>query len=168
MKRTSAPKNHEHKRFYLRHAVPVAVWLVAVTSVIWLFQARAKRFEIVGIARGRILQVSPTTTGRIRDIPVEVYQTVRTGQTLAVVDTILDNEQGEEAKLRADLASVTAEIEHLAAQLVPTQEQMQAAMADQQNSRVLDQRRFATDIEDTHLRILGIAGDDCLRSDFAE
>ncbi len=154
MKRTAAPKNHEHKRFYLRHAVPVTVWLVAVIGVVVLFYQRAQRFQIVGIARGRIFQVSPTSTGRIKEIPVELYDPVRTGQTLAVVDTILDNEQGEEAKLRAELAGVTAEIEHLAAQLIPTQEKMQAENADIQNSRAGDLRQFTTDVESAHLRIL--------------
>lgn len=156
MKKKAAPKNHEQKRYYLRHAVPVMVWLVALTSVVWLFYQRAQRFEMIGIARGRILQVAPTSTGRIKDIAVDVYQTVRTGQTLAVVDTILDNEQGEEAKLRADLAGVTAEIEHLAAQLVPTQERMQAETIGLQNSRAEDMRRFTTDVEDARLKILGL------------
>jgi multidrug resistance efflux pump len=156
MERKAAPKNHEHKHFYLRHTVPVMVWLAALTSVVWLFHERAARFEIVGIARGQIFQVSPTSTGRIREIPVDVYDTVRTGQTLAVVDTILDNEQGEEARLRADLASVTAEIEHLAAQLIPTQEKIKAEAVNLQNSRAGDLRRFTTDVENVHLRILGL------------
>lgn len=157
--KTKAPrKSHEHKYSYLRHAVPVTVWLVAVTSVVWLFYQRAQRFEIVGIARGQVLQISATATGRIREIHVEVYQTVRTGQTLARIDTILDNEQGEEVKLKTELASVTAEIEHLAAQLVPTQEKMRAETADIQNNRAGDVRRFMADVEDIRLRILGLRG----------
>ncbi len=158
MKRKAAPKNHEHKRFYLRHAVPVMVWLVAVASVSWLFYQRAQRFEIVGIARGQVLQIAATSTGRIREIPVEIYRAVQTGQTLAVIDTILDNEQGEEVKLRSELASVTAEIDHLAAQLVPTQEKMQAETADVQNNRAGDLRRFTVDVEDIQLRVLGLQG----------
>jgi multidrug resistance efflux pump len=156
--KTKAPKNHEHKYFYLRHAVPVIVWLVTVIGVAELFYQRAQRFEIVGIARGQVLQISSTSTGRIREIPVEIYQTVRTGQTLAVIDTILDNEQGEEVKLKAELASVTAEIEHLAAQLVPTQEKMQAESANLQDNKSRDVRRFAADVEDIHLRVLGLQG----------
>lgn len=171
MERKAAPKNHERKRFYLRHTVPVMVWLAALTSVVWMFYQRAERFEIVGIARGQIFQVGPTSTGRIREIPVEVYDTVRTGQTLAVVDTILDNEQGEEARLRADLASVTAEIEHLAAQLIPTQEKMQAETVNLQNNRAGDLRRFITDVESVRLRILGlqatIATDQVSRNELA-
>jgi multidrug resistance efflux pump len=158
MKRQAAKRNHEYKRFYLRHAVPVAVWLVAVTSVVWLFYQRAQRFEVVGIARGQVLQISPSSTGRIRDIPIALYQPVSVGQTLAVVDTILDNEQTLTAELKAELAGVTAEIEHLAAQLIPTQELMQAETHNLEISRTGDLGRLAVDLDNYRLRVLQLQG----------
>jgi len=154
MKRKAAPNNPEQKHFYLRHAVPVMVWLVAVTGVVGLFRQRAQRFEIVGIARGQILHISPSSTGRVKSIAAEMYQPVSIGQTLAVIDTILDNEQGEEAKLRADLAGVLAEIEHLTAQLIPTQEKMQAEASNLEISRAGDVGRLYMDVEGYRLQTL--------------
>jgi multidrug resistance efflux pump len=154
MTKTAAPKNHEHKHFYLRHTVPVVVWLMAVTSVAWLFYQRAQRFEIVGIARGQVRQVAISSTGRIRDIPVALYDPVVVGQTLAVVDTITDNEQTLEAELDADLAAVMAEIEHLAAQLIPTQEVMQAEKSNLEISRTGDLTRLAMDVDNFRVRVM--------------
>jgi multidrug resistance efflux pump len=154
MKKKSARKSHTLKRYYLHHLVPVVVWLGALGCVVWLFQRQAERFEVVGIAQGQVRQVATTSTGRIRDIRVELFQPVQAGQTLAVVDTILDNEQTLEAELQAQLGTVTAEIEHLVAQLVPTQDVMEAEAANMEVSRTSDLRRFSVDVENARLRIL--------------
>jgi len=158
MKRKAAPSNPEQKRFYLRHAVPVMVWLVAVTGVVGLFRQRAQRFEIVGIARGEVRQVAASSTGRIKDISVKLYEPVMAGQTLAVVDTILDNEQTLEAELRGELAGIMAEIEHLAAQLIPTQEVMQAETHNLEISRTGDLNRLAMDVDNYRVRVMQLRG----------
>ena len=159
-----AAQNHEYKRFYLRHAVPVVVWLIGVTGVTWLFYQRVQRFEIVGIARGEVRQVAASSTGRIRNIPVGLFQPVVVGQTLAVVDTILDNEQTLEAKIQGELDGAAAEIEHLMAQLITTREVMEVQTADRQMTRAESFRRFCVDVETARLRILdlkrGIASDE--------
>jgi multidrug resistance efflux pump len=171
MKRKAAQKSHECKRSYLRHAVPVVVWLIAATSVVWLFDQRMQRFQVIGIARGQVLQISPSSTGRIRNIAVKLFDPVVSGQTLAVVDTILDNEQTEEAKLRAELASVTAEIGHLTAQLIPTQQQMQAEASNQETRRAGDLGRLAMDVDGYRLQVLrlqvSIANDQMTLRNFA-
>jgi len=158
MKRKAAQKNHEHKRFYLRHAVPVAVWLVATAGVVWLFYQRSARFEIVGIARGEVRQIAASSTGRIRDISVALFQPVTVGQTLAVVDTILDNEQTLEAELNAELAGIQAEIEHLVAQLIPTRELMEAETHNLEIGRAGDLGRLATDVDTYRVRVLQLQG----------
>jgi len=157
MKR-KAPEKHEQKYFYLRHAVPVMVWLVAVMGVTWLFYQRVQRFEIVGIARGEVRQVAVSSTGRIRDVSVTLYQPVIAGQTLAVVDTILDNEQTLEAELNAELARIMAEIEHLAAQLIPTQEVMQAEKSNLDISRTGDLSRLTMDVDNYRVRAMQLRG----------
>lgn len=146
--------NHINKRYYLRHLLPVTVWLGAVALVVWLFYHRTQRFEVVGIARGQIRQVAVSSTGRIREIAVDLFEPVRAGQTLAVVDTVLDNEQALEAELKAQLGATRAEAERLAALLIPTQEQLQADVAGLQISRADNQRRFAVDVENARLGIL--------------
>jgi multidrug resistance efflux pump len=158
MKIKATPKSHERKHFHLRHAVPVMVWLVAVAGVAGLFRQRAQRFEIVGIARGEVRQVAVSSAGRIKDVSVSLYQPVIAGQTLAVVDTILDNEQTLEAELRAELAGVMAEIEHLAAQLIPTQESMQAETRNLEISRSGDLTRLAMDVDNYRVRVMQLQG----------
>ena len=129
--------------------VPVLVWLAVVVCVVGLFYRRYERFEIVGIAQGQVRQVAATCTGRLEGLPVELYSQVKRGQVVAVIDTVLDNEP-----IQAQLASIAAEIEHLMAQLVPTQEQLLAEAANLETDRVADERTFAVNVEDARLRAL--------------
>ncbi len=158
MKSKTTATSHEHKHFYLRHAAPVMVWLVAVTGVAGLFYQRVQRFEIVGIARGEVRQVAVSSTARIKEILVPLYEPVTVGQTLAVVDTILDNEQTLEAELNAELAGIMAEIEHLAAQLIPTQELMESEARNQEISRKGDLNRLAMDVDSYYVRAMQLRG----------
>jgi len=139
---------------YLRHAVPVTVWLLAVAVVIWLFHERTARFEMVGMARGQVCQVAASSTCRIKEVHVQLFQPVKKGQTLVVVDTILDNEQEVEADLKVQLATAAAEAERLTALLIPTQQQLQADIANREIGREDNQRRFDVDAETARARIL--------------
>jgi multidrug resistance efflux pump len=105
-------KDYMRKRLYLRHAVPVTVWLVSAAAVVWLFYERAQRFEAVGIARGQVRQIAASSMGRIMEIPVQLFSFVKAGQTLAVVDTVADNEQGEEAKLQLQVGITNGLMRH--------------------------------------------------------
>jgi multidrug resistance efflux pump len=133
------------------HVLPVLVWLVAVGGVVMMFHHRSQRFEILGMAQGQVRQIAATCTGRLRSVPVQLFQEVRTGDTLAVIDTVLDNEH-----LEAQLATATAEIQRLKAELVRTQEQLLAEASNQQTNWIADRRRFSVDVENTRLRILGL------------
>lgn len=154
MKKRLSKKKHVSKRSYFRHALPVTVWLTCVAVVVWLFYHRTQQFQVLGVACGQIRQVSVTSTGRIREMSVELFQPVTAGQTLAVVDTVLENEQALQAELEMDLATAAAETERLGALLIPTQEQLQADAADSQINRADNDRRFAVDVESARLRIL--------------
>jgi len=145
--------NHKLRRSYLRHMIPVIVWLLTVASVVLLFRQRAQRFEIVGIARGEVRQIAASSTGRIKDISVELFQPVKAGQTLAVVNTILDNEQMIETELTAQFNTTAAEAERLMALLIPTQEQLEMDAASLQINREDNYRRFIVDAERARLRI---------------
>ncbi len=134
--------------------IPAVVWLSAVASVALLFRQRAQRFEVVGIARGEVRQIATSSTGRIKDIPVELFQPVKAGQTLAVVNTVLDNEQMIETELTAQFNTAAAEAERLMALLIPTQEQLQMDAANLQINREDNYRRFIVDAERARVRIL--------------
>jgi multidrug resistance efflux pump len=80
---------------------------------------------------------------------VELLEEVKQGDTVAEIDAVLDNEP-----LEAELATISAEIQHLMAQLVPTQEQLLAEEADRQTNWLDNGRRFAVDAEAAGLRVL--------------
>ena len=140
-------------RLDLRRCLPVVVWLVVVVCVIGLLYHRSRRFEVLGFAQGQVFEVSATCTGRLKKVPVGLFEKVEQGQIVAVLDTILDNEHPRD-ELQARLATILAEIGHLTAQLVPTQEGLLAQAANLETNRVGDMRRFSVDVESARLQIL--------------
>jgi multidrug resistance efflux pump len=158
--------------FRLRHHIlPVVVWLLAVVCVAGLFSRRAQRFEVLGMARGQVRQISATCTGRLTEVYVDLFEQVEAGQTLAVIDTVLDNERMVEAELKSQLDAAIAEIEHLTAQLVPTQDTLLAEKADREINFATELRRFLVDADQARLQILSvkaqIASDRVLLADLA-
>lgn len=140
--------------FNLRpHLLPIMVWLAVVACVVGLFSYRSQQFEVLGIARGQIHQIAANCPGRLKAVFVELFDQVKQGQTLVVVDTILDN-QILKGELQAKLGTISAEIEHLSAQLVPTQERILGDNSDRQTTRIANLRRFSAEVENARLEIL--------------
>ncbi len=135
------------------HLLPVLVWLGTVACVVGLFARRSQRFEVLGIAQGQLHQVAATCPARISSVSVQLFDTVTKGQTLAVVNTVLENEQPR-AQLQAQLDTLLAEVEHLTAQLVPTQDSLFAEKADRESTRISDARRFSADVDNARLEVL--------------
>lgn len=154
MKRKRPREIHIFRRSYMRHAVPVIVWLGAVATVGWLFQERSESIQIVGIAQSEVHQVASDCTARITDIQVELFQPVKAGQTLAVLNTVPASEWAVAAELQAKVATSAAEIEQLMASLIPTQERMLTDAADLQIGLAGNRRRFAVDVESARLHVL--------------
>lgn len=153
-----------------RHILPILVWLCALAAVVGLFTRRSQRFEVVGIARGQVRQIAVNCPARLTTVHVQLFENVKKGQTVAVVNTVLDNEQPR-VELQAQLDPILAEIEHLAAQLVPTQDDLLAEKADRENTRLSDRRRFSIDVENARVQILNlrsqIASDRIILEDLA-
>ena len=142
--------------FRLRlHLLPILVWLGAVVCVIGLFTRRSQRFEIVGMARSPVLHVSVNCAARLKTVPVKLFENVKKGQTVAIVNTVLDNEQPR-IELQTQLDAILAEIEHLSAQLVPTQETLMADESDRVINRIARMRTFDIDIENARIQILSL------------
>ncbi|MFC1635988.1 HlyD family secretion protein [Planctomycetota bacterium] len=135
------------------HLLPVLVWLGALACVVVLFSRRSQRFEVLGVARGPIHQVAATCPARLKNVSVRLFDTVTKGQTIAIANTVLENEQPR-ALLQAQLDTTLAEIEHLTAQKVPTLDSFSAEEADRETNRISDARRFAADVENARLEIL--------------
>ena len=127
------------------HILPILVWLAAVACVVVLFRHRSQRFEVLGIAQGRMHQVCAPVDSRLKIVSVELFEDVSKGQTLAAFD---------DSQLNAQTATIQAEIEHLASQLLSTQDTMLAEAANLETDRVASQRRFYVDVENARLRIL--------------
>jgi len=140
--------------FRLRlHLLPILVWLGAVACVIGLFTRRSLRFEIVGMARSPVVHVSVNCPAKLKTVPVKLFENVTKGQTVAIVNTVLDNEQPR-IELQTQLDAIVAEIEHLSAQLVPTQETLLAEESDRVINHIARMRTFDVDIENTRIQIL--------------
>jgi multidrug resistance efflux pump len=143
-----------------RHILPIVVWLSVVACVAGLFTRRSQRFEVLGIAQGQVRQIATNCSGRLTSMPVQLFEQVLPGKTVALVDTILDNEQTlsllqtQRARLQAQLSTILAEIEHLTSQLVPTHDDLLAEKTDRETSRLSDSRRFSVDVESARLEIL--------------
>lgn len=129
----------------LYRLMPILVWVAVLLCVIGLFHYRSQRFEVVGLVQGRVHQVAAPCDGQLRIVCVDLFDEVTKGQTLATLDDEL---------VKAQMAAIGAEIEHLMAQLIPTQEQLLAQAANLETTHVADQRRFFVDVENAGLRIL--------------
>jgi multidrug resistance efflux pump len=150
-------RGYRYRPSYYHHVVPAVVWLTAVAVIVGLLYQRSKRFEVVGIAHGQVRHVAATCTARIKNIPVQLFEAVKEGQTVAIMDTVLDNEQEIEAQIKTQFAAASAEIKHLAAQLVSTQDTLVAEELDREVTRDAEMRRFLVDVENTRLRILELS-----------
>jgi len=140
--------------FRLRlHLLPILVWVGALACVIGLFSRRSQRFEVLGMVQGQRHQVAAATVARITSVSVQLFDKVEKGQTVAVLNTVLEDEQPP-SQLQAQLDTVLAEIERLTAQLVPTQDGLSAEKADRETTRISDARRFSVDVENARLEIL--------------
>jgi len=163
--------NLKNYPFRLRlHLLPILVWLAALACVIGLFTRRSQRFEIIGMARSPVVHVSVNCPAKLKDVPVKLFEEVKKGQTVAIVDTVLDNEQPR-IELQTQLDAILAEIEHLSAQLVPTQETLLAEESDRVINRITRMRTFDIDIENARIKILSlrsqIASDQIVLEDLA-
>ncbi len=131
------------------HLLPVLVWLVAVACMVVLFRHRTQRFEVLGIAQGQVLQIAATCTGRLETIPVELFNNITRGQTVAVVNTVLDNEN-----IEAQLAVIAAEIERLKAEIISTNDIFISKAAERQADKISTTRGFDVDVESAGIQIL--------------
>jgi len=127
------------------HITPVLVWLVAVACVVGLFQQRWRRFEIVGMAQGQVREVAATVTGRLKTVSVELFETVNRGQVLA---TLADEH------LNVQIATISAEIERLQAELNANRNLLTAEAANRQTDWSGTYRRFCFDAEQVKLSTL--------------
>jgi multidrug resistance efflux pump len=146
-------------RKYIRrlnmHIMPVLVWLLAVITIVGLFQQRAQRFEVVGIAQSNSVNVASTCDGRLKSMPVQLFEEVKKGQILAVIDTVLDNEQLK-AELQAEQNILLADIDRLTVELNSAHRVYEANIQDRRSDWIAQNRTFTADIVNAKLNVLTI------------
>jgi multidrug resistance efflux pump len=135
------------------HFLPFVVWVGTIAIIVALFSHRSKRYEILGIAQSPVHQIAATCDGRLKGITVELFDEVKQGDVLAVIDSVLDNERPR-PEIGAELAVIEAEMGYLAAQ----SKEARIAYAAQVNNRVTEnaaeRRPFAMNVSDAKLRVL--------------
>jgi multidrug resistance efflux pump len=131
------------------HIFSFLVWLAALACVVVLFRHRTARFEVVGLAQGKVYQVAANCDGRLEQIHVQLFDKIGQGQELVTIDTVLDNEN-----LQVQLDTTQAETLHLGAQLAATRARLLADAANLQTDKVVALRRFTLDMENSKLRVL--------------
>lgn len=141
----------------LTRMLPVFVWLAAISGVTVLFFHQSERVELQGIAFSYEQTINSVETGYIRSIPVSLYQTVKEGETLAVIkENTVARQEYEDAFLKAQRATAEAELEQLKAELQAAEDRFIAEHREHEIDIFSTQRRLAVDLEQARLEILQI------------
>lgn len=103
----AAPLSRRLKMARQRY-LTLVVWLCAVVLVVLLMGRQGRRIDAVGIAEVRQATVAPLFDGTIQSLSVDLFDEVRAGQPLVVMDdTLVETEliiaKAELARLRAEL-----------------------------------------------------------------
>ena len=153
-------RDHEYTYpLMLRGAIAV-IGLVAVIGVVvgsaaWSnMESNSTEQEIQGVALGQVYTVHTLTPGRLSELPVQLYQTVKKGEVLAVIDSAMGREADLQKELQAQQATIQAQISHLQSQLAPTRERLIAEAKTVETQLAADARNFALDVETARLRTL--------------
>jgi len=151
MKRRTA---FRHGRLSL-HLAPILIWIAAAVAVGALFLQRAQRCEVVGLAMGEVYNVAATSHGRVKSLPVKLFGRVRAGETLVIINTVLDNEMLQN-QLEAEKATIELEIASLRAELSAAEEQLRIQVSEHENDHTEALRRMSVDVERARLGVLEI------------
>jgi len=146
--KTTRTTNYRYGRLPL-HIIPILVWLATVACVVMLFRHRSQRFEVIGIAQAQVHDVGTNIRARLISVPVQLFDKVSRGDTVAVLNTVLDDEH-----LEAELATISAEIQHLVAESGAMRNAYIAEVDNRRSEWVAERRAFTSDVVTARLRIL--------------
>jgi len=125
-----------------RNALPLLVWLIAAGIASWLLAHRSSANELTGIAQADQRDVAALTNGRLQLVPVEMFDSVKQGQPVAVL---------EDDRIAASLATAAAEVSRLRAELAATEDRLAIDAAVQHSDHMAEARRYAVDVERNRL-----------------
>ena len=141
----------------LTRTLPVFAWLAAIVGVSILFFHQSERVELQGIAYSYEQTINSVETGYIRSIPVSLYQSVKKGDTVAVIkENTVAREEYNHAMLQAQRATAEAELEELKAELNAAEDRLIVEQFERENDTTAMERRLAVDFERARLAVLEI------------
>jgi multidrug resistance efflux pump len=141
----------------LNRTLPVLVWLVSLVFVVFLFQKQSANIELKGIAFSYEQIINTTETGYLRSVPVTLYQEVKKGDTLAIIEeNTVATEEYLNTLLQAQQATAESELEQLKAELEAAEDRLRIARFERENEITTMERRLAVDLERARLRVLEI------------
>ena len=129
--------------------LPTLVWVGALAVVIALFVDRSYQFEVVGIAQGKVWQITAPITAQLKTVSVDLFEPVTRGQTVATLD---------DSVLRTQMTTFQREIERLKSEMQTTLDDLSLRQDQLQTDWTETRRRFFTDVEAVRLRILEVKG----------
>ena len=139
----------------MNKTIPVFVWLAALGGVTVLFIQQGSRVDFNGLVIGQEQAITVAENGYIKALPVRLYEEVKKGDTLAVVQiSTIGNDMYDTTLIDARRATAQAELERLKAELKAAEAQLEAEQIDRQRDIFDIQRRLAVDVERARISIL--------------
>ncbi|MBN2272226.1 MAG: HlyD family efflux transporter periplasmic adaptor subunit [Sedimentisphaerales bacterium] len=135
------------------HFLPFVVWIGTIVVIVTLFSHRSSRYEILGVAQGPVHQIAATCDGRLNQIKVELFDEVKQGDVVVVINSVLDNERPR-PEIDAELAIIKAQMAYLAAQSKEARMTYAAQVKDRAVDLFAAGRPFANNVSDSKLRVL--------------
>lgn len=141
----------------LSRTLPVFAWFAALAAVAVLFQHQGAQVDFAGLVVAHEQAISVAETGYIKSLPVRLYEEVKQGDTLAVVEIVtIGQEEYNSELIEAKRATARAELERLQSELEAVEVELEAEQADRNRDQYAIQRRLAVDLEDARLAILEV------------
>ncbi|RKY10670.1 MAG: hypothetical protein DRP52_06975, partial [Planctomycetota bacterium] len=131
-----------------------------MAAVVVLFLCQSETAQLKGIAFSHEQIINTTETGYIRSIPVELYQEVKKGDTLAIIkENTVAQEEFIHSLLQAERATAEAELEQLKAELAAAEDRLLVDQFERDSDTTSLERRLAVDMERARLEVLEIKSD---------
>ena len=130
--------------------IQVAVWTLSAIVCLVFLARRAQAPQLVGLARGRVVQLSVPWAARVEAVPVGLFQRVRRDEVLAILD---------HSVLTAQIEQTEAEIARLRSEHAENQGLLDAEVGARLADWDAGGRAFARDAAELEIRLHEVEAD---------
>jgi HlyD family secretion protein len=123
------------------------LWGVGAVFCAWMMSWSPNSLGLVGIAHVDEVQVTAPLDGEIAEVLVDLYDEVRPGDVIALMDT---------TEVEARLATAAAEVDRLRAELEAASARLADELDRAEHDREAELRRFRNDEEELGLEVLSL------------